>query len=209
MALPFEGRSPPARLPKGTGISYDDAVADTREHLVELLRLGYERRDEAIRLASGELSYDYVDGNKAIAKGENLRFVAGAVIEAAAARGAEFDAVGGLTMGADPIAHAVALISGAEWFSVRKEPKGHGQRKMIEGAELSEGIRALVVEDVVTTGGSILKAVEAVEDQGANVVLAVSLLDRGETAGELLAPRGVPYEPLATYEDLEIEPVGG
>lgn len=184
-------------------------MADTRKRLVDLLRLGYERRDEAIRLASGELSYDYVDSNKAIAAGENLSFVAGAVIEAAAARGAEFDAVGGMTMGADPIAHAVALISGAEWFSVRKEPKGHGQRKMIEGAELSKGTRALIVEDVVTTGGSILKVVEAVEDQGATVVLAVSLLDRGEIAGGLMATRGVPYEPLATYNHLGIEPVGG
>lgn len=184
-------------------------MEDTGDRLVELLRLGYERREEPFQLTSGEMSYDYVDGKKAISAGKNLRFVAEAVIEAAAAQGADFEAVGGLTMGADPIAHAVALVKGVQWFSVRKEPKGHGKGRMIEGAGLSEGTQVLIVEDVVTTGGTILKAIDAVEEVGATVVFAVSLLDRGNAADGLLASRGIDYHPLTTYEHLGIEPVGG
>lgn len=187
-----------------------EGVGKSREPIVRILReLGYEYRDEPFRLSSGEMSHDYVDGKRAVASGEHLRFVAQVIIDVARSRNARFDAVGGLTMGADPLSHAVAILSGTRWFSVRKEPKQHGKQRLIEGAELSEGTTVLLVDDVVTTGGSILKAVEAIQETGARVTLIMSLLDRGDLAGKRLAERGIPYQSLATYRDLDISPVSG
>lgn len=170
---------------------------------------GYIRREEPFQLASGEWSHDYVDGKRALAGGPELRLAAEAVIARAGQLGARFDVVGGLTMGADPLAHAIAVLSGARWFSVRKQAKDHGKGRLIEGAELSAESSALVLEDVVTTGRSLLQAVDAVQATGASIALAVTLLDRGELAAEALAARGVPYQSLTTYRDLGIAPVGG
>jgi orotate phosphoribosyltransferase len=184
-------------------------AGDLRRQVLDVVRrLGYVRRDEAFRLSSGGWSHDYVDGKRALAGGAELRLAAEAVVATAAERGAAFDAVGGLTMGADPLAHAVAVVCGARWFSVRKEAKGHGRQRAVEGAELGPEVSVLLVEDVVTTGRSLLQALDAVEATGAEVVLAVTLLDRGDAAGRSLADRGVAYAPLATYRDLGIEPVG-
>ncbi|MEW6154183.1 MAG: orotate phosphoribosyltransferase [Actinomycetota bacterium] len=182
----------------------------TPEAVVALLRQrGYVRRDEAFQLSSGEWSHDYVDGKRALAAGADLRLAAEAVVALAEREGADFDAVGGLTMGADPLSHAVAVVSGAAWFSVRKAAKGHGRQQLIEGAVLGPGNRVMLVEDVVSTGASVLQALDAVEATGATVVLATTLLDRGEQAAARLAGRGVHYRPLATYHDLEIAPIGG
>src|SRR5438270_11064124 len=94
-----------------------------RAELTEMVRCsGYERRDEPFQLSSGGWSHDYVDGKFAIANGDVLRRVCEAAIDVI---GESFDAVGGPTMGADALAHGMALLSGAAWFSVRKEPKGH------------------------------------------------------------------------------------
>jgi orotate phosphoribosyltransferase len=187
-----------------------ERAAGLRRQVLEVVRrLGYVRREEAFQLSSGGWSHDYVDGKRALAGGAELRLAAEAVVATAAELGIAFDAVGGLTMGADPLAHAVAVVSGARWFSVRKEAKGHGRQRAVEGAELGDGISVLLVEDVVTTGRSVLQALDAVEATGATVVLAVTLLDRGDLAGPALAGRGVAYAPLATYRDLGIDPVGG
>lgn len=178
--------------------------------VVRLLReRGYVRRDEAFQLSSGEWSHDYVDGKRAIGAGADLRMAAEAILALAREEGVTFDAVGGLTMGADPLAHAISVLSGASWFSVRKQAKGHGRQQLIEGAAPAPGTAVLLIEDVVTTGGSILQALDAVEATGAQVVLATTLLDRGDAAAPRLAERGVRYQPLATYRDLEIVPIGG
>lgn len=183
-------------------------LARLRETVVALVRGGHVRRDEAFQLSSGDWSHHYVDGKRALAGGDDLRVAAEAVVALAGSRQVAFDAVGGLTMGADPLAHAVAVLAGARWFSVRKEAKQHGRGRLIEGAELGPGTAVLLVEDVVTTGRSVLAALDAVEAAGARPVLAVTLLDRGDAAGRALAARGVAYEPLATYRDLGIPPVG-
>lgn len=191
-------------------ISVGAGAEALRRQVVDVLReRGWVRRAEAFQLSSGDWSHDYVDGKRALAGGAELRLAAEAVVAHAAGLGVRFDAVGGLTMGADPLAHAVAVVSGARWFSVRKESKQHGRGRLVEGAELSPGMSVLLVEDVVTTGRSMLQALDAVDATGATTVLAVTLLDRGETAGQAVRARGVRYAPLATYEDLGIEPVGG
>jgi orotate phosphoribosyltransferase len=117
--------------------------------------------------------------------------------------------VGGLTLGADALAVGVAAAARCSWFFVRKEPKARGTRRLIEGAQIGEGSRVLLIDDVVTSGGSIVKAYEAIIETGAEVVAAVTLVDRGGTAQSYFGGLGVPYFPMATYEELGIPRVGG
>jgi orotate phosphoribosyltransferase len=176
-----------------------------RSALVELVReFGYERRDEPFQLTSGGWSHDYIDGKHAVASGDGLRLASQAVIDRIEQ---PFDAVGGPTMGADALAHGVALLSGASWFSVRKEAKGHGRQAWVEGARLAAGDRVVVVEDVVSTGGSLLKAVDRIRELGAEVVAATALLDRSPSVAARFDAAGVEWAPLLTWEDLGIEPL--
>ena len=178
---------------------------ETRSSLADLLRrTGYERREEPFQLSSGGWSHDYVDGKFAIATGAALRQASQAVIDLV---GDGFDAVGGPTMGADALAVGVALVSGRSWFSVRKEPKGHGRGAWVEGARLQAGDRVVMVEDVVSTGASLLRAAEKVTDLGAVVVAATALLDRSPRVAERFRDAGVPWLPLLTWGDLGIEPL--
>jgi orotate phosphoribosyltransferase len=174
-----------------------------RQQLATLVRQqGYERRDEAFRLTSGGWSHDYVDGKYALARGSALALACQAVIDVV---GEPFDAVGGPTMGADALAHGVALLSGAGWFSVRKEPKGHGRQAWVEGSRLVEGAQVVFVEDVVSTGASLLRAIDRVLELGAAAVAAVTLLDRGPAVARRFQDRGIRYEPLLTWSDIGID----
>jgi orotate phosphoribosyltransferase len=182
-----------------TAVPRPDIVALLEKE--SLLRLA-----EPIQLTSGAWSSDYLDVKKAVLAGRNLRLVCEAVCELVASEGVEFDAVGGLTMGADAFAHGIALVADKEWFVVRKAAKEHGTRKRIEG-NVGPDVRVLLVDDVITTGGSILEALAAVREVDADVVLAVTIVDRGEQAGPKFRAAGVPYRPLVTYADLGIDPV--
>ncbi len=176
-----------------------------REALADLVRrTGYERREEPFQLSSGGWSHDYVDGKFAIATGGALRQASQAVIDLV---GDSFDSVGGPTMGADALAHGVAMLSGCSWFSVRKEAKGHGRGAWVEGARLRSGDRVVMVEDVVSTGASLLRAAEKVTDLGATVVAASALLDRSPQVAERFAAAGIAWLPLLTWSDLGIEPL--
>jgi orotate phosphoribosyltransferase len=183
-------------------MSLDPAVRSSLAELV--LRTGYEHREEPFQLTSGGWSHDYVDGKHAVARGGDLRQASQAVIDSV---DEPFDAVGGPTMGADALAHGVALLSDRGWFSVRKEPKGHGRGAWIEGTRLRAGDRVIVVEDVVSTGGSLLRAVERIRDLGADVVAATALLDRSPAVGPRFAEAGIRWAPLLTWADLGIEPL--
>ena len=181
---------------------------DTWQAAFDLIRTrGYEHRDEPFRLASGQLSHDYIDGKYAVDTGERLEIVSRAVADLAALNGIEFDAVGGLTMGADPLAHGVALVTGKAWFSVRKEQKQRGREQWIEGTRLAPGDRVLLVDDVISTGGSTAQAFDRVTAIGAVVTGVIPMVDRGDVAAKLFAGRGVPFAALVTYRDLGIEPV--
>ena len=176
-----------------------------RKALAELVRrTGYERREEPFRLTSGGWSHDYVDGKFAVATGADLAEASRAVV---AAVGEPFDAVGGPTMGADALAHGVAVVAGCSWFSVRKEAKGHGRGAWLEGARLQPGTRVVMVEDVVSTGASLLRAAERVAETGAEIVAATALLDRSPAVGERFAAAGIRWEPLVTWADLGIDPL--
>ena len=123
---------------------------------------------------------------------------------AAEAARLEATAVGGLTMGADPVACA-ALAAGADVkaFFVRKERKEHGLQRWVEGPPLDPGERCLVVEDVVTTGGSTIKAIERIREEGLEICGVVSVLDRLAGGAEAIeAAAGAPYVALATIDDV-------
>jgi orotate phosphoribosyltransferase len=184
-------------------------LSELRNAVVKIVQEnGLERRDPPFTLASGELSHDYMDGKRALASGANLRMACMALIELANEQGAEFDAVGGLTLGADAFSTGIAMLTDKKWFVVRKQVKDHGKGQRVEGAALGPGIRVLLVDDVVTTGGSILDALEVVLATGAEITLAVTLVDRGDAAAKKFADLGVPYQPLITYKDLGIVAVG-
>lgn len=122
----------------------------------------------------------------------------------------EFDAVGGLTLGADPLANAVmhrALARGkkVDAFVVRKEPKDHGRGKQIEGPDVA-GKRVVVVEDTSTTGGSPLKAVEALRREGAEVIAVAVIVDRATGAQDVIESAGVPYRAAISLDDLGLQP---
>ena len=184
-------------------------MSQLRDAAIRLMaERGLERRDEPFTLASGHVSHDYIDAKYAVDSGERLTLVSRAVVELVAGEGHEFSAVGGLTMGADALAHGISMVSGCRWFSVRKQQKQRGRDQWVEGTRLSEDDRVLLVDDIVTMGGSIRTAYERLTATGAGVVCATTMVDRGETGRRIFAELGVAYHPLMTYRDLGIEPVG-
>jgi orotate phosphoribosyltransferase len=171
---------------------------------------GFDRRELPVMLASGKLNHYYVDGKHAVDCGDSLVMVATAVVDLAKANGIEFDAVGGLTMGADPLAIGISIVAHKYWFSVRKARKGRDRNQWIEGTRFDdEKLRVLLVDDVVNTGGSLIEAYNRVEEEGGVVTGVIPMVDRSDATAKakLFAHRGVPYIPLMDYNDLGIEPV--
>ena len=152
-------------------------------------------------LASGRRSDFYVDARLTTMSPEGLRLIGEAGREALERSKWNVDAVGGLTMGADPIAYAIAYASSAtakplRAFSVRKEAKSHGTGKRVEGP-FRKGDVVAVVEDVITSGGSALSAIEAVRQEGGVVAGVLALLDREEGGTQKIESAGVPVIALA------------
>jgi len=179
-------------------------------HMAETARerLIGELRDHAlvigeVTLTSGRKASYYVDAKRAILLPDGFRALGELVAAEAERVGAT--AVGGTTMGADPIACA-ALAAGApvKAFFVRKDRKEHGLQRWIEGPPLEPGERCLVVEDVVTTGGSTIHAIERVREEGFEVAGVVSVLDRlsGGADAVSAAAAGAPYTALTTIDDV-------
>jgi len=157
-------------------------------------------------LSSGATSDLYVDARATTLHASGSALVARLVLERLKS---EVVAVGGLTLGADPIACAVAAHSLAvlkrpvHAFLVRKEAKGHGTAQRIEGmTNLAAGDAVCVVEDTTTTGASLLRAVDAATEAGLRVVQCITLVDREEGAAAALAARGYPLEAITTRGDL-------
>lgn len=165
--------------------------------------------EEPIELAGGDMSSDFVDGKLAVEEPENFNLAGDAMVAAAVNADVQFEAVGGLLVGAAPFTFAIAQAARTKWFLVRKEPKGRGTNLWIEGARITKGMPVMIVDDVITRGGSIQMACQRVEAEGAKVVFATTLVDRADFARGYFERRGIPYDPILTYEDLGIEPVGG
>src|SRR5918997_5040787 len=166
-------------------------IAELREHALVI---------GDVTLTSGRKAQYYVDAKRAILRPEGFRALGELV--AAEAEQARATAVGGMTMGADPVACA-ALAAGAnvKAFFVRKERKAHGLQRWVEGPELERGERCLVVEDVVTTGGSTVAAIERVREEGFEIAGVVSVLDRLAGGGAAIeAAAQAPYTALTTID---------
>lgn len=158
----------------------------------------------AVTLASGKQADYYVDMRRVTLDGEASPLV-GRVMNDLVADW-DFDAVGGLTLGADPVAtamlHATAAAGGRlDAFVVRKESKAHGLQRRIEGTDVA-GRRVLVVEDTSTTGGSALAAVQAVREAGGDVVGVAVIVDRSTGAREAIEAEGLPYRFAVGLSDL-------
>lgn len=135
-------------------------------------------------LASGKKSNLYIDCRRITLHPQGAKLIGQIILEKI--KGLKVDAIGGLTLGADPITSSVVMLSEIPGFIVRKKEKEHGTKQKIEG-HLQAGWKVVVVEDVSTSGGSALQAIEAVEAAGATVVKVISVVDREEGAAEALA----------------------
>jgi len=181
-----------------------------RERLIALLQRVALKRG-TFTLASGRTSHYYVDGRLVTLSSEGAALIGAGVLERLADH-PEVQAVGGLTLGADPIVGATLAVAalhgrgGLRGFLVRKEAKTHGTGNRIEGP-LEPGSIVAVVDDVATTGGSSLQAVDAVEALGCKVALVIAVLDRLEGAAAAFAEREIPFHPLLTIQDLGVEPL--
>ena len=175
------------------GAAHARLIAELRRHALVI---------GDVTLTSGARASYYVDAKRAILLPEG--FAALSVLLAHQVREWHGTAVGGMTMGADPIACA-ALAGGAQAkaFFVRKDAKAHGLQRRIEGPQLAAEDRCVVVEDVVTTGGSTLAAIEAVQEAGHTICGVISVLDRLAGGGEeIKRAAGAPYVALTTIDEL-------
>jgi len=183
-----------------------DTSAD-REKLKSLLKKHSVHHGE-FTLASGEKSNVYVDCRLTTLRAEAMPLIGRLLLERSAERGWRPTAVGGLTMGADPVATAVAresLDSGGSpvnAYLIRKEAKGHGRGRFLEGLEEPKGHEAIVVDDVCTSGGSTLQAIERSREAGIIVLGALCVVDREAGGREAIEALGVSFERLFTMDEL-------
>jgi len=184
-----------------------DRQATERARLIEIIRQRSYGTGVVIKLASGRTSDFYFNMKPTMLDPEGAYLIGSLVADAI--QPGEADMVGGLEMGAVPLATSVAAVSFSKGrplpaFFVRKQAKEHGTQSLIEGlvkGETIRGKRVIILEDVTTTGGSSLKAIEAVKAEGATVVRVITLVDRLEGAAESFAAAGVRFDPLLTVAD--------
>ena len=178
-----------------------------RTRLMELVR------ERALKfgdftLASGKKSTYYLDGKQVTLSAEGLMQISYGLLELM--KDVEFSGFGGMSIGADPIIGGVLVAAASQnrslqGFMVRKEAKGHGTQRVIEGP-IQPGDKVVIVDDVVTTGGSALQAVDRVEEFGCKVVHAVGIVDRLQGGRAAFEARGIPFSALLTIEDFGITP---
>ncbi len=171
-----------------------------------ILEMSYEQRE--VTLASGRKSNFYFDGKQTTLHAKGGLLVGKAFWEEVKKFEGPIDGVGGLTLGADPIATATSIAASLEGesvhaFIIRKEPKGHGTGQWLEGRKnLPPGSRVVIVEDVTTTGGSSIKAVERAEEEGLVVLGIITLVDREEGARENIEAKGQVLRSVFTRSEI-------
>ncbi|MCI5142037.1 MAG: orotate phosphoribosyltransferase [Candidatus Electrothrix sp. ATG1] len=182
-------------------------TADERKRLKELL-LEKSYRQGSFTLTSGKTSDFYIDGKQTTLDAEG-GYLCGRLLFALIKNAPEqISSVGGMTLGADPLVTAVSVVSHLDGnpipaFIVRKEAKGHGTGNYIEGKKnLEPGSYVALVEDVVTTGGTLIKVIERVENEGFKVGLVVTVVDREEGGAEVLEKAGYPLKAIFTRTEL-------
>ncbi|HXQ44807.1 MAG TPA: orotate phosphoribosyltransferase [Acidimicrobiales bacterium] len=186
---------------RATGVGDADVAGDREALRADVLAHSVRTGDFVLK--SGRRSTWFIDSKQTVCRPGGMLLVAEAMLGVVPD---DATAIGGLTMGADPVAFVTAAVAATRGralkaFSVRKEAKDHGGGGRIAGA-LDPGDRVVVTEDTVTRGTSLLEAVRAVRQAGADVVLAVAVVDRGGTAKALLGEEGVSFRALLGAPDL-------
>lgn len=152
-------------------------------------------------LSSGQKSNFYIDCRKITLHPAGAKLIAKIILDKI--KGLKVDAIGGLTLGADPITSSVVALSGIPGFIVRKQEKAHGTKQKIEGI-IEPGFKVVIVEDVATTGASALQAIQAVEEMGCKVIKVISVVDREEGAKEALA--NYAFDPIFRKSEISQSP---
>lgn len=178
------------------------SAMSTRERLREIIRKESVLKGGEFKLSSGKKSDMFFDIKKTVLDPEGANLIAEAVLEILKNDMPEF--IGGLVMGAVPVVEAICVRSYPDHpvrgFFVRKEPKGHGTNQLIDG-HLTDGAHVVILDDVTTTGGSVLKAVAAVRERGCRVEKVVTIVDRLEGAADSMRAQGIELVPLYTKDD--------
>ena len=182
-----------------------------RTRLIEIVTKRSFSKGTETKLASGRSSTFYFNMKPTMLDPEGGHLIATLILEAL--EGSDVELVGGLEMGAVPLACAVAVSSHIKgWplraFFVRKQAKEHGARKLVEGlapGETLQGKRLVVLEDVTTTGGSAMKAIEALREEGAIVDRVITVVDRLEGAADTFKAAGVPFSAILTADDFAVK----
>lgn len=171
-----------------------------------IIEKSYRKRQ--VTLTSGRVSDFYIDGKQTTLCAEGAYLVGKVMFDLIKKSPVKAEGVGGMTLGADPMVAAISVVSYLEGdplqaFIIRKEPKGHGTASWIEGKQnLPPGAAVAIVEDVVTTGGTLLKAIERAESEGLKVVQILALVDRNEGGRELLREKGYELNSVFVRQDL-------
>ncbi len=173
-------------------------MTDYKEKLMELLKDNDVIKFGKFTLSSGRESDYYVDMKKAITEPDILECVANMISDQI--KNDDVDKIAGPALGAVPIATATSLISHKPMLMIRKKKKDYGTSKQIEG-ELLEDDKVVIVEDVTTTGGSLIKAIDVIEDNGGNITQAFVIVDRQEGAQDTFDERGIIFKPLLTISE--------
>lgn len=181
-------------------------MADADLRMLHRLLAERSARRGQFTLASGRASTFYVDARLTAMSPDGLALIGPLGLRAIASAGWQPDSIGGLTLGADPISYAISYASATlprplRAFTVRKEVKAHGTGKLIEGPFRS-GDRVVLIEDVITTGGSALQAAAAVREAGGEILGVLALVDREEGGRGALEADGLSVRSLATASDL-------
>jgi orotate phosphoribosyltransferase len=182
-------------------------TGNARRRLIDIVRARSFSRGTETKLVSGRSTNYYFNMKPSMLDPEGAHLIATLILEAL--EGSSADLIGGLEMGAVPLAVAVAVMSQAKGrplkaFFVRKQAKEHGAKKLIEGlapGESLEGKRVVILEDVTTTGGSSMKAIEAVRADGAAIERVITVVDRLEGAAEAFKAAGIPFQAILTTKD--------
>jgi orotate phosphoribosyltransferase len=182
-------------------------TATARSRLIEIVKSRSFSTGGETKLVSGRSTNFYFNMKPSMLHPESAHLIATLILEAL--QGAAVDYIGGLEMGAVPLATSVSVLSHSQGrpigaFFVRKQAKEHGARKLVEGLAPGETLsakRVVILEDVTTTGGSSMKAIEAVRAEGAIIERAITVVDRLEGAVDTFKAAGVPFQALLTTAD--------
>lgn len=175
--------------------------------LLSIIReLSYEKRN--VTLASGRQSDFYIDTKQTSLNSRGSYLIGTLLNDLVSTEFKEAIAVGGITMGADPLSTATSVISYMKGtpihaFYIRKEPKGHGTGQWVEGTKnLASGSKVVILEDVVTTGGSTLKSCDRAKEHGLNILGIIAIVDREEGGREAIEAKGYKFLSLFTKTDI-------